>query len=165
MLKVCLNVDGLPLSESQLWPIMMNLTVNKNLVEILGVYQDYEKPKYAIDFLAKFVEEAILIVNNGFYHNGKKYVVEIVCDAPTKSFIKCTRGHSGYMSCTKCDTEGNFINNKICFSASSTKSSYRYNLIGKFAWYWYDKKLPIRLYASFMSWSCKKNHFEYVAYW
>lgn len=122
MLKVCLNVDGLPLSKStgsQLWPIIMNLTVNKKLVEILGVYQGYEKPKDTNDFLAKFVEEAIPVVNNGFYHNGKKYVVEIAsffCDAPAKSFIKCTRGIVG--TCTKCDTEGNFINNKVCFSAS-----------------------------------------------
>lgn len=76
-------------SGTQLWPIVMSLSVSKNIVEILGVYQCLEKPKNANDFLKRFVEEATSIIDKGFIHNDKKYVVAIIafiCDH-SKSFL------------------------------------------------------------------------------
>lgn len=121
ILDICINIDGLPLSKSsgsQLWPIMVNIFQNKNLVEICGVYQGNKKPENANLFLEKFVNETINLTSTGFTYNNKKYIINIkafICDVPAKAFVKCTRGHSGYMSCSKCNTEGLFKGNRICF--------------------------------------------------
>lgn len=31
-----------------------------------------------------------------------------------KSFLEYVKGHSGYMSCTKCDIEGAYVGNRTC---------------------------------------------------
>ncbi|KAB0790543.1 hypothetical protein PPYR_05331 [Photinus pyralis] len=123
ILEICVNVDGLPLSKSsgsQLWPIMINLFQNKNIVEVCGLYQGNKKPENANVFMSKFVNEIISLMTNGFTYKSQIFFVKIkafICDVPAKAFIKCTRGHSGYMSCSKCDTEGVFKKNRICFPA------------------------------------------------
>lgn len=40
----------------------------------------------------------------------------MVCDAPAKIFIKRSKNHKGYFSYAKCTQEGEFINNKVCFT-------------------------------------------------
>lgn len=118
-LEVFINIDGLPLSKSsgsQLYPILCKLTTN-NIVGVIGLYHGYEKPKEANDFLKMFIEEAVEILTDGIIYNDTVYQVEIrgfVCDVPAKSFIKYTVGHTGYMSCSKCQVEGSF-DRKICF--------------------------------------------------
>uniref|UniRef100_A0A1Y1MBE4 DUF4218 domain-containing protein n=1 Tax=Photinus pyralis TaxID=7054 RepID=A0A1Y1MBE4_PHOPY len=120
-IKICVNIDGLPIAKSssnQLWPILCNLQGNVNNVELIGVYQGFDKPKEPNIFLNDFVQEAIFLTNNGFTFNGKIFPFEIaafVCDAPAKAFIKKTKGHAGYSSCTKCYTVGNFVENRVCF--------------------------------------------------
>lgn len=39
----------------------------------------------------------------------------IIADAPAKSFILNTKGHTGYFSCSKCEIEGEYIKNRIRF--------------------------------------------------
>ena len=39
----------------------------------------------------------------------------LICDTPAKSFVLSVKSHSGYFSCTKCNQEGEMINNIICF--------------------------------------------------
>lgn len=39
----------------------------------------------------------------------------LICDTPAKAFVLCVKGHSGYSSCTKCTTEGEYVGNRICF--------------------------------------------------
>lgn len=125
-LKVCINIDGLPLAKSSgscLWPIMLNLSTNKNVIEIVGIYHGDEKPNNCNEFVSRFTDEAVSVINNGFVYNGKQYNVEIVafiCDVPAKSFIKYIQGHSGYMSCTKCDTIGDYKSGRVCFPDSDT---------------------------------------------
>lgn len=119
-LMVCVNIDGLPVSKSsgsQLWPIMINLFNNKSYIEIVGIYHGNEKPKSSNNYLEEFVTEATAIIPHGIFYFNRHYNIKLVfvCDVPAKSFIKCTRGHSGYMSCSKCNTEGIFRNNRICF--------------------------------------------------
>jgi hypothetical protein len=49
------------------------------------------------------------ISKHGLICGGRSFTVivnSIVCDAPARSFIKCTKGHSGYNSCDKCVAEG-----------------------------------------------------------
>uniref|UniRef100_A0A6P7GVQ8 Uncharacterized protein LOC114347306 n=1 Tax=Diabrotica virgifera virgifera TaxID=50390 RepID=A0A6P7GVQ8_DIAVI len=122
-LDICVNVDGLPISKSsgnQVWPIMVNLMRNKNVVDICGIYQGNEKPNSANEFMADFVNEAIELITNGFVYNKIRYSVKIVCficDVPAKSFIKCTVGHTGYNSCSKCNIKGTYIAHRTCFPA------------------------------------------------
>lgn len=120
-IEICINVDGLPLSKSsgsQLYPILCNLFLNKNAVNVIGIYHGNEKPKEANLFLKAFVVEANTVLRNGFYYNGNHFKVKIkafICDVPAKSYIKYTKGHSGYMSCSKCFAEGTFKDNRVCF--------------------------------------------------
>ena len=41
-----------------------------------------------------------------------------VCDAPARAIIKCTKMHSGYSSCEKCDQHGEWAG-KVIFSCSA----------------------------------------------
>lgn len=73
-IQVCVNIDGLPLSKSstsQLWPIMVSLFLNKNVVDVCGIYHGKEKPKSPNDFLKDFVNDAKHLVINGIIHDEK----------------------------------------------------------------------------------------------
>lgn len=68
-------------------------------------------------FLQQFVQEATELINTGLEHNNVYYKVKIkavICVALAKSYIKYTKGHSGYRSCTKHNYEGRYING-VCF--------------------------------------------------
>lgn len=117
-IEILINIDGLPLSSSsssQFYPILCSLYGGDN-VGTIGVYHGHEKPRNANQFLNDFVEEVISLGRN-FVFNGHKCHIKIkgfICDAPAKSYIKYSKGHSGYKSCTKCYTEGSFVNG-VCF--------------------------------------------------
>lgn len=121
-IDVCINIDGLPLSNSsgsQFYPILCNLFINPKNVEVIGIYHGNEKPKEANLFLQDFVNETINLTNVGFNFNNKLFpfrIKAIICDVPAKSFISYTKGHMGYYSCSKCEQRGKFLNNRICFS-------------------------------------------------
>ncbi|KAJ8677929.1 hypothetical protein QAD02_013716 [Eretmocerus hayati] len=118
-IDLLVNIDGAPLgasSEKNLWPILCSDRV-VNEVYIIGVYAGESKPKDANEFLRKFVNEAIEVVNSGLTFNNAEYIVIIhalVCDTPAKSFILKVKGHMGYFSCTKCEIEGDHIDS-VCF--------------------------------------------------
>lgn len=42
-------------------------------------------------------------------------------DAPAKSFALCIKGHGGYFSCTRCVTEGQYIDKQVCFPNGCTR--------------------------------------------
>lgn len=118
--KISINIDGLPLSKSsqqQFWPILGSVLPYNN-VFIIGIYYGNEKPADANDFLQDFVNEAIEICENGIYIDNRNIqcrIEALICDTPAKAFALCIKGHSGYSSCTKCITEGEYIKNRICF--------------------------------------------------
>lgn len=61
----------------------------------------------------------IELINNGIFLYEKLYnikIIQILCDAPAKSFILNVKGHNGYFSCTKCIIEGEYRNGRICFT-------------------------------------------------
>ncbi|XP_067204058.1 uncharacterized protein [Linepithema humile] len=136
-IKININVDGLPISKSsgsQFWPIMISIQDIDiyTLPVIIGVYHGMCKPNNCNDFLANFVDELVLLSKNGIIVSNKKYVVivnAIVCDAPAKSFITCTKGHTGYFACSKCIQEGDFVRNRVIFpetnNALRTDQSFR----------------------------------------
>jgi len=68
--------------------------------------------------LKDFVDETKALCENGINFNGRNIpcrLEALICDTPAKSFVLCIKGHSGYFSCTKCQTEGEYVRNRICF--------------------------------------------------
>ncbi|XP_071575335.1 uncharacterized protein [Temnothorax nylanderi] len=118
--KITINIDGLPLSKSslqQFWPILGSV-VPYNKVFVIGLYHGNEKPANPNDFLQEFVDETKRMCENGIHFNGRNIpcrLEALICDTPAKSFVLCVKGHSGYSSCTKCTTEGEYVGNRICF--------------------------------------------------
>lgn len=117
--------DGLPISKSSsvaFWPILgkINSTWEKLPPFLIGIFYGMSKPDSASDYLADFVQEYLAISSNGIVHNGHTIQIKIrafICDAPATAFVKCIKGHSGYFSCGKCMQEGNYIKNRVSFSA------------------------------------------------
>ncbi|KAJ8965730.1 hypothetical protein NQ314_003936 [Rhamnusium bicolor] len=120
-IQVYINIDGLPISKSsnsQFYPILCSLVENRNFVDMIGIYHGLEKPTFANEFLKDFVDEVILLTNNGITINGRTYSFKIkafICDTPAKAFIMYAKGHTGYFSCSKCQIEGTFVDNRVCF--------------------------------------------------
>jgi len=118
--KIAINVDGLPLTKSssqQFWPILGSVLPYDN-VFLIGLYHGNEKPANANDFLKDFIDEAKNLCENGININGRNILCRLealICDTPAKAFVLCVKGHSGYHSCTKCQIEGEYIGNRICF--------------------------------------------------
>lgn len=121
IIEIIINIDGLPLSKSsgsQVYPILCSLVNNYSNVGIIGIYHGYEKPADANKFLYSFVKEAQDLITHGIRINGIIYPFKIkafICDVPAQSFIKYTKGHSGYYSCTKCEAKGEYHFNRVCF--------------------------------------------------
>lgn len=115
-----LNIDGHPLaksSDASLWPILISNTM-QNDVYIVGAYFGHKKPKDSNAFLQPLVDELIYVINEGYFHNNnviKISLFALICDVPAKSFVLCTKDHTGFHSCTKCIIKGEYIKGRICF--------------------------------------------------
>lgn len=127
-IELLINIDGVPLSKSSnnsLWPILCSDTLVKK-VFLVGAYQGNEKICDSNLFLTKFVEEITPIIKNKFHVNNKAFNVKVhalICDAPAKAFILCTKGHSGYHSCSKCMIKGKYIIGRTCFPFDLDKNN------------------------------------------
>ncbi|XP_058789660.1 uncharacterized protein LOC131663322 isoform X2 [Phymastichus coffea] len=121
-IKLSVNIDGAPLvgnsSEKGLWIISMK-DVEVETVYAVGIYYGTSKPVDANVFLKRTKEEFTDLISNGFLYNGNVYNVRLdrlILDAPAKSFILCTKGHSGYYSCSKCTIEEVNYDSQIRYS-------------------------------------------------
>ncbi|XP_026827842.1 uncharacterized protein LOC113562460 [Ooceraea biroi] len=133
-IQIQIGIDGLPISQSnsnQLWPILGRI-IPYQKVFLIGCDFGKAKPANANEFLQSFVNDMNILINEDITYNETTYSVSIhsiICDAPAKSFITLTKGHTGYFSCSKCTTEGNFIDNRICFpdfdGQNRTDASFR----------------------------------------
>ena len=118
-IHLLLNVD-LPLSKSSnasLWPILISNTM-QNDVYIVGAYFGHKKPDDSNAFLQFLVDDLIHLINEGYIYNNKVIKISLcalICDAPAKSFVLYTKGHTGFYSCTKCTIKGKYIRSRICF--------------------------------------------------
>lgn len=124
-LNLLINIDGLPLSKSStscLWPILCSSS-QSDKVYLVGAYHGYGKPKDSNTFMEKFINEPCEVINSGVLtKNGVWCSVKIsslICDAPAKSFVLNIKGHNGYFSCTKCNNEGAYVLNRVCFSTTA----------------------------------------------
>lgn len=122
-IKLNINIDGVPLSKSsgsQFWPIMASIEDVDTYTSpfVIGVYHGLCKPNDANDFLLDFINDFLLLSQTGIIVNNTKYTVTIkaiMCDAPAKSFITYTKGHTGYFSCSKCIQESDFVCHRVVF--------------------------------------------------
>jgi len=119
-INVSFHVDGLPISkstQSQLWPILGSV-VNHKFVFVIGLYHSFvKKPNDVCQYLQEFVEDTKDIVTNGIEFDGKVFeciIKTFIADTPAKAFCLQIKSHTGYFSCTKCKTEGEFIT-RMCF--------------------------------------------------
>ena len=138
--NISFNIDGLPLfksSNEQFWPILGNLK-NENVISdpfVIGIFAGKSKPLPLHDFLQDFVNELVDFLENGFIYNGVKYKILIhsfICDAPARSFIKCTKSHGGYSSCERCTEVGDYIDGRVVLvginAPKRTDESFRLQL-------------------------------------
>ena len=94
----------------------------KPRVFLIGLHWRREKPHNSNLYLKNLVDELKYLSENGIVSDfGKKYVTvdTFCCDAPAKSFILYTKGHTGYYSCSRCTVEGEHVNNTMCFLGSN----------------------------------------------
>ena len=111
---VIINVDGIPLtrsSRSNFWPICGLVTGSVNPFPI-GVFHGPSKPDSANEFLDALVKEYNILKRNGLTFNEKHIDIKIsgfVCDAPARSFLTGTAGHTSKEACPKCTTIGTYV--------------------------------------------------------
>jgi len=58
------------------------------------------------------------IVTNSFIYNNKHLdciIRKFIADCPAKSYCIQVKNHTGYYSCSKCQTEGEHVSNRMCF--------------------------------------------------
>lgn len=67
------------------------------------------------DFLADFLAEFKTLEQNGISCHGKIISVALkafVCDAPARSFLKCTKGHTAFHGCERCTIVGRRVDSR-----------------------------------------------------
>lgn len=113
VVKIQINIDGLPISKSSnrtFWPILGKVVfpvVSK--VFIIGLYCGEKKPGSVHQYLKSFIKDALAGFNTGFFVNGKLCQViidSVVCDAPARQFMKRCKTHGGYYACERCEVKG-----------------------------------------------------------
>ena len=78
--------------------------------------------------LSKFIDEITFFINNGFVYDNKEFSVtlsKIILDAPAKSFVLYTKGHTGFSSCSKCHIVGKSIERTTCFPNTEVPDTLR----------------------------------------
>jgi len=58
------------------------------------------------------VDEYLNLKNNGFSINEQPRQINIravICDAPARAYVICTKSHNGHFACGKCTVRGERI--------------------------------------------------------
>lgn len=69
-------------------------------------------------------------MHTGFMWKNSNFKISLralICDAPAKSFVCGTKGHTGYSGCSKCMQEGEYIKNSHRISFPDTEFTLRTN--------------------------------------
>jgi len=84
---------------------------------VIGVYHGYQKACLS-EFLQPFIDEYLDLKNNGFCINEQPRQINIraiICDAPARAYVTCTKSHNGHFACGKCTVTGESINRRMTF--------------------------------------------------
>ena len=117
------NIDGLPLYKSssrQFWPILCIAALGEMTSKpfVISLFSGNSKPATSSLFMKDFVTELLAVKENGIDVNGCHFSIKIrgfVCDAPARAFIKCTKGHTAYYGCERCEQKGSRVEQKIVY--------------------------------------------------
>lgn len=127
-IKLDFNIDGLPVSKStngQFWPILAAIHDDFYSHPFpVGIHYGNSKPLDSNLFLKPFVEEMKILLDKGLDYNGHHVQIRvnaIICDSPARAFICGIKSHTGYFGCPKCETEGDFIENRLVFPELTAK--------------------------------------------
>ncbi|XP_063419233.1 uncharacterized protein LOC134702069 isoform X1 [Mytilus trossulus] len=123
-LELSISIDGVPLFKSssvQLWPILCSVKQFEPFV--VAVYCGDTKPNSVDEYLFDFLSEITNLQQNGInMHDGdadigqfKVLVSAFICDAPARSFLKCTKSHNGYYSCERCVIKGRWCQRRVIY--------------------------------------------------
>ncbi|XP_046409287.1 uncharacterized protein LOC124174239 [Ischnura elegans] len=122
-LKLLCSFDGLPLTKStnsQVWPILLAFEDFPSIRPFaIGMYHGYMKPSSAEECLRLFVEEMTLLKESGVTYGGKNFLIQVsayILDTPAYSLATGTVSHTGYYSCRKCVTRGEYEDTNIAFN-------------------------------------------------
>jgi hypothetical protein len=121
-LNLIVNVDGISLSKSNnasMWPIclMIDCKCHKSSPCLIAAYVGEGEPPLNL-YLEEFLAEMRTLIIQGLNVNNQIISVSIrcfVCDAPARSFLKNTTGHSGYYACERCITKGVYSHGAVHF--------------------------------------------------
>lgn len=120
-LELLVNIDGVPLcksTNSQFWPILGSVK-DTSYVFPIALFYGNTKPTSVREFLSDFINEVENLTHDGvnFENQHFTFVLKaIICDAPARSFLKCTIGHTGYYSCERCCGKGVRLEHRIVFN-------------------------------------------------
>ena len=120
-LQLIFSVDGLPLFRSSrvnLWPILMSVKdcIYRRPLPV-ALFCGFGKPQLG-SFLEKFCSELKHILPNGLAHRGITLSFKppiIVADAPARSLITGTIGHTGFYGCMYCREKGVYHKDRVVF--------------------------------------------------
>ena len=117
-----ININGLPLFRSsnvQLWPILgSRAELAKADVFVSGLFAGSSKPSNITIFLQDFVFEMTQLLRTGINYLDHHYAVDVnalICDVPTRSFVKFIKGHGDYNACERCMQEGVYADRTMMY--------------------------------------------------
>ena len=117
-IELIFNVDGLPLFDSSrktVWPILCAIMVNPVIIFPVALLYGDGKPS-DLNFLDDWVAELDRLIVTGIHFKDKHFNVRflcIVCDAQARALIKCTKYHTGYYCCERCEQKGKYFGKVI----------------------------------------------------
>jgi hypothetical protein len=125
LITISVSTDGIPIcksSNTQMWPILFRIDQIPNSRPLLaGIFCGESKPLCVNEFLRSFVSELSELEKNGTETNEGLVLVQISCiiaDAPARSFVKGTKGHTAYHGCERCEDEGSWSGRMVYSSRS-----------------------------------------------
>ncbi len=118
--NLSINIDGVPLFKSskvQFWPILAKFHNFEPFM--VALFCGENKPYPLEEYLDDFLMECKDLTENGLIHEEKTYTVNVkalICDAPTRAYLKRIKNHNAYHSCERCITKGAYITKRVAFN-------------------------------------------------
>ncbi|KAI2643909.1 Acylphosphatase [Labeo rohita] len=117
--KLCFNVDGVPLFKSSkmcVWPILGQIQNSQPF--IVALFYGSSKPDSVEEFLQDFVEELQQLIQNGISFQNLVHSVTvkaIICDAQARAFLKCIKSHNSLHGCERCVAVAQKIEGRVVY--------------------------------------------------